>query len=258
MARPRPAIPARPGEATARGADRAAEGPLPSAARSLCWASLALLALRAIAPLVPGRYFWGIDLARDLALPVALLGLALPLVLHAPAVGRAVARVLPAGAAVQGLLALALALFMFAHPDRALVTGDAGLRHGAFTLVTEPEKLASQAMRGDLLLHYDLPRWVSGHTPWNAEQTGRAQGALLALLSALAGFALARTLDARGETAIAVAAIAACTGALALDNGYGKASVEVACLTGFVAVGVLQSARTGTGVGLAGASVALG
>jgi hypothetical protein len=57
----------------------------------------------------------------------------------------------------------------------------------------------------------------------------------------------------------------ACTGALALDNGYGKASVEVACLTGLAAVGVLRAARApalgndgSTGLATVGACVALG
>jgi hypothetical protein len=154
---------------------------------------------------------------------------------------------------------------MFAHPDRSLIIGDASLRHGAFAWVDQPEKLAAQAMRGDLVLHHDLPKWVSEHTPWSAEQAGRVQGALLALLAALAGWRLAAALGARGELGLAVAAIAACTGALALDNGYGKASVEVACLTGIAAVGVLRAARgapthqgASGGVGTVGACVALG
>jgi hypothetical protein len=65
----------------------------------------------------------------------------------------------PRGTRAQDALALglaaALALFMFAHPDRALFIGDASLRHGAFALVEQPEKFAVQAMRGDLLLHHD-------------------------------------------------------------------------------------------------------
>ena len=52
-------------------------------------------------------------------------------------------------------------------------------------------------------------------------------------------------------------AVAACTGALALDNGYGKASVEVACLTSIAAVGVARAARDGGGLGTVGIAVAL-
>jgi hypothetical protein len=228
----------------------------------LCGASLALLALRLLAAVLPGRYLWGLDLARDVAPFAAVLGLALPLALHVPALARAAARLVPRGARAQAALAAALAvalsLFMFAHPDRSLFIGDASLRHSAFAAVAQPEKFAVQAMRADLVLHHDFPKWVNEHTPWNADQACRAQGALLALLAALAGWRLAATLGATGELGIAVAAIAACTGALALDNGYGKASVEVACLTGIAAVGVLRAARDGGGLGTVGASVALG
>ena len=248
--------------ATARPAGRAAEGPLPPAARALWAASIGLLALRALAAVLPGRYLWGLDLARDVGPVAAVLGLAVPLACHLPALGRACARLVPKSARSQRVLAVSLAgvlaLFMFAHPDHALFTGDASVRHGAFASVDQPEKIAAQAMRGDLLLHHDFPKWVNEHTPWSAERAGRAQGALLALLAALAGWRLAAALGARGEVAIAVAAIAACTGALALDNGYAKSSVEVACLTGIAMVGVMRAARDGTGLGTVGACVALG
>jgi len=255
MPRPRPA---------ARPIERAAEGPLPSAARALWAASIGLLALRALAARVPGRYLWGLDLARDVGGFAAAVGLLLPLALHVPAVARVTARLVPRSARAQDALAAALAvclaLFMLAHPDRSLFTGDASLRHGAFASVDQPEKFALQAMRADLVLHHDVPRWVSEHTPWNADQAGRAEGALLALLAALAGWRLAAALGAGGELAIAVGVIAACTGALALDNGYAKASVEVACLTGIAAVGVVSTSRAGSESGLAtvGVCVALG
>jgi len=264
MSRLAAAAAAKPGATAPRveRAERAAEGPLPSAARALWAASIGLLALRALAALLPGRYLWGLDLARDVGPLAAVVGLALPLALHVPALARATARLVPRSARAQALLALGLAgclaLFMLAHPDRALFTGDASLRHGAFAAMAEPEKLAAQAMRADLVLHHDLPRWASEHTPWNADEAGRAEGALLAFLTALAGWRLATALGARAELAIAIGAIAACTGALALDNGYGKASVEVACLTGIAAVGVVHAARDGTGLGTVGASVALG
>lgn len=241
---------------------RAAEGALPPAARVLWAASIGLLALRTLAALLPGRWLWGLDLARDIGTGPAVVGLLLPLALHAPALARVTARLVPRSARAQDALAVvlagALAVFMLAHPDRSLFTGDASLRHGAFASVDQPEKFAVQAMRADLLLHHDLPKWASEHTPWNADQAGRAQGALLALLAALAGWRLAAALGAKGELAFAVAAIAACTGALALDNGYGKASVEVACLTGIAAVGVVRAARDGGGLGTVGACVALG
>ena len=124
-------------------------------------------------------------------------------------------------------------------------------------MVKNPEVFAEQALRGDLVLHHSFPRWVSQHTPFDAEHAGRAQGALLALLTALAAWRLARALGAEGELALAVMALVACTGALALDNGYGKASVEVACLTTIAAVGVVHAARTGGGLGTVGLAVGL-
>jgi hypothetical protein len=264
MSRLAAAAAAKPGATAPRAerAERAAKGPPPAAARALWAASIGLLALRALAALLPGRYLWGLDLGRDVGPVAAVVGLALPLALHVPALARATARLVPRSERAQALLAVGLAgclaLFMLAHPDRALFTGDASLRHGAFAAVAEPEKLAAQAMRADLVLHHDLPRWASEHTPWNADEAGRAEGALLAFLTALAGWRLATALGARAELAIAIGAIAACTGALALDNGYGKASVEVACLTGIAAVGVVRAARDGNGLGTVGASVALG
>ena len=238
---------------------RAADGRLPAAARALYAAALVLLALRVLAVLLPGRWLWGLDLGRDLAPAAFLLPLAATLALFVPVLARAVAGAVPRGpSAFSGLaiaLAVALAAFAWAHPDHALYTGDASLRHAAFATVAHPEQFAEQAMRGDLVLHHTLPRWVAAHSPWSAEQAGRAQGALLALLTALAAWRLALALGADGAVALCVMAVAACTGALALDNGYGKASVEVACLTSIAAVGVARVASAGRGLGTVGVAV---
>lgn len=268
----RPARAAGPGASRAEesrepGAARAAEdGGLPAAAITLLAGVVALLALRVLAARIPGRGLWGLDLGRDLTPGGFGAGLALTLVACAPAVWRTAARAWPSGArSMQGAgawaLALAsaavMALFMWNSPDRALYTGDAILRHGAFAQVTQPELLAEQALRGDLVLHHAFPRWVSLHTPWTTDQAGRALGALLAGLTALAGFRLATAVGARGLVGVAVALIAACTGALALDTGYGKASVEIAALTSVLAVGVARLAADGRGLGTVGGSLAI-
>lgn len=257
---PRMGTPAAAG-ASQTSSSRAADGRSPAAARTLSVAVPALLALRVVAMFVPGRWLWGLDLGRDLAPAAFGVPLCLALALCFPAVSGALAGLLPRdGRALSTLavaLALALAAFTWAHPDRALYTGDASLRHAAFSVVEHPEKFAEQAMRGDLLLHHSVPRWVAAHSPWTAEQVGRAQGALLALVTALAGWRLARTLGSSGAVALGVLAVAACTGALALDNGYGKASVEVACLTTLAAIGVARVARDGRGVGTVGVAVGL-
>src|SRR5262249_57750261 len=76
-------------------------------------------------------------------------------------------------------------------------------------------------------------------------------------LTVLAGWRLARALRADGEVALAVVAISSLTATLALDNGYGKASIEVACLASIAAVGVARAARAEGGLGTVGTAVAL-
>jgi hypothetical protein len=222
---------------------------------------VALLALRVLAALLPGRWLWGLDLGRDLAPLSFALGLGLTLVACAPPVFRAIARAGPTSRGVTWLVAcaaaVALAVFMLAHPDQTLWTGDTALRHGEFTTVEKPETIAKQALRGDLFLHHTLPRALASTTGASPEDVGRAQGALLALLTVLAGFRLAEVLGARGIAAFAVAAIAAATGALALDNGYAKATVELACLTTFLAPALVRLATDGSGLGTLGSLVAL-
>ena len=239
-----------------------ADGKLPAdVTRPLLWGAVAMLAFRVLAATLPGRWLWGFDLGRDVGPWAFAASLLLPIAACVSHFGRAVASRWPSGrlatSLAAGASALALAIFMLAHPDLTLFTGDAALRHGAFSTVEHPEQIAQQAMRGDLFLHYTLPRWLAAATPWSAEDVGRGQGALLALLTALAGWRLAAVLGARGLVAAAVAAIAACGAALALDNGYAKATVEVACLTSLLAPGVAQLAIDGRGLGTVGGAVAL-
>jgi hypothetical protein len=224
---------------------------------------LALLGLRGIAAFTPGRWLWGLDLGRDLPLGWFAAGLVLPLLACVPVVWRrADGRWPERGTMVfAGMTALALALFLLLTPDRSLYIGDASIRHGAFAQVSEPEKLAEQAMRGDLLLHHTFPRWAAEHSPWNTDQVGRGLGALLAAGTLLAGWWLARLLGAKAVVAFAVAVLTAATGAWALDTGYGKATVEIAALATVLGVGVVHLARDGTprdaGSGLLAVGVAL-
>ncbi|MFM7231254.1 MAG: hypothetical protein ACKO3S_04655 [bacterium] len=217
------------------------------------------VALRAAAALVPGRALWGHDLARDLApAPLAVGTLA---IVAAFGFGSAWARRAPRGAgalAIGG--ALALVAFLWAHPDRALVTGDTSLRHSAFATTEQPERFAEQAMRGDLVLHHALPRAVSATTGLAPETVYRLQGAFAAALAMLAAWALARVLAVRGAAAVAVLSLPLATGALALLNGYGKATVEVCVLTLALGVGVARTLAGGGGAAggalLAGLAVA--
>ena len=219
-----------------------------------------MLALRGLAALLPGRWLWGLDLARDLPAAASWTAAVAILAACTPAASRAIARTWPTAGVAHGLIvlasSLALALFVFGHPDETLFTGDTALRHGEFTTVEHPEAFAPQALRGDLFLHHTLPRWLARVTPWTAEDAGRAQGALLAILTALAGWRLAKALGVRGVAAAAVAALVASSAALALDNGYSKATVEVACLTSLMVPGLVRLAENGGGLAGVGACAA--
>src|SRR5262249_13988934 len=93
--RPAPAAPGATRKAPA--SPRAADGTLPSAARALAAGTLALLALRALAVLLPGRWLWGIDLARDLPPLVGVAGLGVPLALHLQPLAWPLAALVPSG-----------------------------------------------------------------------------------------------------------------------------------------------------------------
>lgn len=245
----------------------AAGGPPPAAThvaasrseRVLAIALMTLLALRVALAFTPGRAAWGFDLLRDLAPAWGWVPLALTVLVFIPSVRDALVRMGPRSAgALMVIGALALAAFLWTHPDRALVNGDTSLRHGAFATTDQPERFAEQALRGDLLLHHDLPLRLGGGTDRGAEAMNRAQGVLAALLSVLAASALARALGATGLARATVVMVSVSTGALALFNGYGKATVELAVLTLVIAAGLVRGARGGAhGLAWTGLAVAV-
>src|SRR6185436_3688155 len=106
----------------------------------------ALLALRGLAAMLPGRWLWGLDLARDLPAAASWTAAVAILAACTPAASRAIARTWPTAGVAHGLIvlasSLALALFVFGHPDETLFTGDTALRHGEFTTVEHPEAFA--------------------------------------------------------------------------------------------------------------------
>ncbi len=222
---------------------------------------LAALTLRVLATVLPGRALWGLDFARDLPLAGTLIVALVTAVSCVPAVGRRLVRVVPErGAGIVVLAAtgvVLLAAFVWNHPDRALFTGDTRLRQGSFVTVERPEEFAPQALPGDLLLHHTIVRRVSAHLPIAPGDVFRLEGALLVVITALAGLALARACGLSGVAALAVAAAACGTAALALCTGYAKASSEVAALTSVLAVGVARASRSSRGLALAGVSVAI-
>ena len=125
-------------------------GPTPVLVRALRAGLLALVAARVALVFVPGRPLWGYDLLRDLAAPSAWLPLLLTLLAFVPAVGRGVERAwarIPNALGVFALVgAVALAGFLWAHPDRALYNGDTSLRHGMFATSEHPEQFAERAL----------------------------------------------------------------------------------------------------------------
>ncbi len=95
MARPHRPGPAAAGAARHATKPRIAVGPLPAAIRALQAGALALLAVRVLAAVIPGRWLWGLDLGRDLApwsfgVPLALTALA-----FVPPVARGLTRLVP-------------------------------------------------------------------------------------------------------------------------------------------------------------------
>ncbi|MEY4373893.1 MAG: Tetratricopeptide repeat, partial [Candidatus Eisenbacteria bacterium] len=104
--------------------------------------------------------------------------------------------------------------------------------------------------------HHDVPAALGGGTDVGAETVNRAQGVLAALLSVLAAVALARALGATGAAAATVVAVSVATGALALFNGYAKATVELAVLTLLVATGLVRGVR-GAAIGFAWTGLAV-
>lgn len=257
-----PRAPQRP----ARNRDAAPPRPGPAASWPVAWPAPALalflllvatLLFRATLPWVHGRYWWGIDLARDLPAPAFWLPWAACALALLPPVAGFVTSRLPRPAWAHALLAgLALAALVWLLPERSYVTGDTGLRHGDFANAPHPELLVPQALPADLWLHYHLPRAVAVHTPFGAEAAGRAWGALLALLGACAAFSLARAVARGPAAALAAFAIALFTAQLTLCNGYAKSIVEMNLLVLVAAGALLSLARGGRGVLRLGLAVA--
>jgi hypothetical protein len=126
-------------------------------------------------------------------------------------------------------------------------TGDADIRGQAMLDAARPESLIPQAMPGDLFLHVRAPIALRAHGVKPA-LFARGLGALLAALSVLVAWRLARVLNLRGATALGVIVIATCTAALALYGGYAKGSVELVWITLAAGVSAVAIARDREGL----------
>lgn len=222
--------------------------------------ALAVTALvRLLAPLAPGRWLWGVDLARDLPAWAFLPAwLALAVALAWPALsGLVVARAGTPRWPHALVIALFLAALTWVFPERAFVTGDTSLRHGAFAGLEHPEMFVPQALPADLALHHALPR-AAGHAfGVTHEMAGRLWGLGLAIVWTFAAWFLARAI-ARTPAAAWAAFAAVLFGAqLALLNGYAKATVEMNVCVLVLAAAMLALARQGRQLGIAGVAIAL-
>lgn len=179
--------------------------------------------------------------------------LSLPLAARLRASGRR--------AAVSALVvALGCGPLVLAFPERAMLTGDAAMRQGAFFDEPRPERVAPQALPADLWLHHRLPRAVAAATGLPAPRAVQLWGAALAAANALLAWRLAGLVAASGAGRLAAFAAAAFTGGFALFNGYAKAPAELQVLTLAAAGALLSVARTGRGalaLGLATAAALL-
>jgi hypothetical protein len=214
-------------------------------------ALLALLGLRALAPLAPDSLLWGVSFTR--ALPAALSALAWLLPLAAMVAARAGLRSAPASdrarfgdphpALVRLLVAVAAAALVWVLEDRTRFLGDFGLRTGVLERGADLGRLFPQAMPLDIATHVKLPDWLWRHAGLAPDLTQRMLGSMCAALISIAALDVARTLGARGAVAVAVVTTASAGGDLALFTGYGKGLAELTALTGVAAALALRAIR---------------
>jgi hypothetical protein len=276
MPAPRPKRP--PAPRTERAAPRAPAGRAPTAAIAtsapgarrlalVLWIGLAALAIARLAlGFTPGMWVWGMNLHRFLSPALAWLPWAVAVAALAPPVARRLeplcARLgdgIARGAWPAALaIAVAVALLVGLMPDRVRFVGDFLIRQGTVEEAIRPGRVWPQALPLDVLLHYTLPLAISEAGVTDANGAARGLGAIEAALLALAACAFARALALRGASALAVAAVAFCGGALGLFTGYSKAFAEMVVLTAAAAAFGIAAIRTGRGLLALGLVVAIG
>lgn len=264
-----------PRGASGRGADApGASAATERAAAARNSASLALLigvlavlaAARALLAFVPAMWVWSLNLQRFLDPMIAwgpwvVLALALvPAVTTRLAplgngIGDAIARHPLATGVVAALLAASL---VWAMPDRVRFVGDFLLRQGTVEVAERPAQLFPQALPLDVLLHYQLPRWIADTALLDANGASRLLGMIEAgALAALAGI-LPRAMGLGAGAALATAAVVFFGGYLGMFTGFSKAFAEMSVLAAAVGIFGLRVLRQGNGVLPLGVALAIG
>ena len=211
-------------------------------------ALLALLVVaRAIAPFQPLRWVWGLDLIRFLG-PVGGWGLWALLALSViPGVAQRVrldslGDALASAKWAPALAGLAMFLLVFALPDRVWFVGDFLMRQGN----VEANFAAGNYVAGlplDWFLHSVLLRAVGSGSQEAANLALRTLGAVEAFMLGVLGVWLARALETRGATAVAVTALALFGGTLTMFTGLGKPASELCLLVLGMAIAALRALR---------------
>jgi hypothetical protein len=206
-----------------------------------------LVVARAFAPLQPLRWVWGLDVIRFLG-PLLGWGLWLVLALSLlPEVARRVRLEALGDALVESAWSPALAgLFMFllvlALPDRVWFVGDFLMRQGN----VEANFAAGNYVAGmplDWFLHSVVLRAIGGGSQESANLALRTLGAVEAFVLGVLGVWLARALETRGATAVAVTAIALFGGTLTMFTGLGKPASELCLLVLGLTIAAVRARR---------------
>jgi hypothetical protein len=246
---------------------------MPAPARVLLAALFVLVLARAGLAFIPDMYGWGLNHQRFLAPLIAWGTWTIMALAMVPAVARrAVGPLAAAGDAfarggwpVMLVCGIGSAALVYAFPDQVRFVGDFLLRQGTVEEQAGVGTLFPQALPLDVLLHYDLPLWMSRNGIADANLAARWIGSLEAGLLGMLAVGFVRALALRGVAAAAAFSVVLFGGYLGMFTGYSKAFVELVVL--FAATGVFglralradrASARDGTGALLAaGISVSL-
>lgn len=253
--------------AAPRGGARTGPGGDRSAAAVALWLMLALLLLaRAALSFGHSMWAWSLNTQRFLDPRVGWATWALAAMALVPFLARRGAPLLTrAGVAIEraprrsmllwAMVAAALATLM---PDRVWFVGDFLMRQGLVREGESPAVLFPQALPLDVLLHYDLPRYLTGTALVDANGAARILGALEAAALGALAVAFARALELRGAAASAGAAVLLFGGYLGLFTGFPKAFAELCLLVACTGVFGLEVLRRGRGLLPLGLTLAIG